>query len=88
MKQFNLIYLFNFSKKAAEFTIFVENRSTKLSIAFKELCNGYLTYPFVLFSAEDTFLSPASGFLTIKSFVRIYFYLSFFFAYTQFNENP
>jgi len=72
-------YLINLTKNF-EFILLIEN-TDKMVPAFREVISISSGFPFVLFSANDNFFLPATGFLTSKDETRVYFYLSLFFSF-------
>lgn len=71
-------YLINLTKNF-EFIILIEN-TDRMVPAFKEVISVSSGFPFVLFSANDNFFLPTTGFLTSKDEIRVYFYISLFFS--------
>lgn len=80
IKSYDLTYLFNLTK-AADFSIFIENNTQQLSVAFRELHNADSgSYPLILFSIDDGYFPLSLSFLTIKSEFKVYYYLTFLFS--------
>jgi hypothetical protein len=79
-QRFSSAYFLNLARKPPIFTIFIENNSYNLSVAFKEFTGNLFSYPFVLFSVDDAFFSTTSSFLTNKAETQVYYYLLLLFS--------
>jgi len=77
MRRFKNIHLFGYTGTAV-FTLVVENSSYKIYQLFKELLLGSTTFVFTFYSLFDQYLTECS-FLTNKTELKIYFYLSIIF---------